>query len=154
MELRPVRDSDLPVIFAFEADPEGVRMAAFTAEDPSDRTRFDEHWRRIRANPDIIARTVVEDGVVLGHVAVFGPPQEREVTYWIDRAHWGRGVATEALRLLLAEVAQRPLHARAAADNVGSARVLAKCGFQVVGRERSFANARGAEIEELLFTLP
>nr|WP_208115753.1 GNAT family N-acetyltransferase [Labedaea rhizosphaerae] len=154
MELRAVRDADLPVIFDLERDPEGVRMAAFTAADPSDRARFDEHWQRIRADAEIVARVVVDDdGVVLGHVAVFGPPAEREVTYWIGRSYWGRGVATAALRLLLAEVAERPLHARAAADNAGSARVLAKCGFEPVGRTRSFANARGEEIEETLFTL-
>ena len=153
MELRTVRDSDLDAIFDIEREPEGVRMAAFTAPDPHDRARFDEHWQRIRASPEIVARTVVDDGVVVGHVAVFGPPDEREVTYWIARSHWGRGVATAALRLLLAEVPERPVHARAAADNVGSARVLAKCGFAVVGRDRGFATARGEEIEELLFTL-
>src|SRR4051794_12515477 len=112
MELRAVQDADLPVIFDLERDPEGVRMAAFTAAHPSDRARFDDHWQRIRASPEVVARTIVEDGVVLGHIAVFGPPAEREVTYWIGREHWGRGVATAALRLLLAEVADRPLHAR------------------------------------------
>lgn len=154
MELRAVRDSDLDVIFDIEREPEGVRMAAFTAADPDDRARFDEHWQRIRADPTIIPRAIVDDGVVVGHVAVFGPPDEREVTYWIARSHWGRGLATAALRSLLAEVTDRPVHARAAADNAGSARVLAKCGFAVVGRDRGFATARGEEIEELLFTLP
>ena len=44
----------------------------------------------------------------------------------------------------------RPLHARAASDNAASLRVLAKAGFVPVGREVSFAPARGAEIEETI----
>lgn len=47
----------------------------------------------------------------------------------------------------------RPLHARAAADNAGSVRVLEKCGFTVTGTDRGYANARGAEIDEVLLTL-
>ncbi|MEW2165306.1 GNAT family N-acetyltransferase [Streptomyces sp. NPDC007084] len=154
VRLREVEDGDLPVFFAHMNEPEGVRMAAFTAEDPSDRARFDAHWERVRQNPVGIVRTVVGDGhQVVGHAAVFGPPEEREVTYWIGRRYWGQGVATAALRELLRIAPERPLHARAVADNVASVRVLEKCGFTVSGRERDFANGRGEEVDELLLTL-
>ncbi|MFE7194329.1 GNAT family N-acetyltransferase [Kitasatospora sp. NPDC057541] len=152
--LREVRDGDLPVLFAQTSDPEGIRLAAFTAEDPSDRVWFDAHWERLRRDPAVLVRTVVGvDGEVLGHVGVFGPPGEREVTYWIGREYWGRGAATAALRELLAALLERPLHARVAADNGGSVRVLEKCGFVVTRRERGFANARGEEIDEVVLTL-
>jgi RimJ/RimL family protein N-acetyltransferase len=154
VSLREVRDDDLPVFYAHENDPEATRMAAFTAKDPSDRTRFEDHWARIRQDPSVIARTVVGEGAeIVGRAAVFGPPEEREVTYWIGREHWGRGAATAALRELLSLVSERPLQARAAADNGGSIRVLEKCGFVATGIERGFANARGEEIEEVLLTL-
>ncbi|WEH41284.1 GNAT family N-acetyltransferase [Streptomyces sp. AM 2-1-1] len=153
VSLRPVHPSDLPVFFRHMSDPESNRMAAFTAEDPTDRDHFDAHWERILASPGIVTRTVLADGDVVGHAAVYGEPGEREVTYVVDRFYWGRGIATAALRGLLAEVSERPLHARAAADNTGSVRVLEKCGFTVVGEERSFANARGAEISELSLRL-
>ncbi|MFF2195819.1 GNAT family N-acetyltransferase [Streptomyces sp. NPDC058157] len=153
--LRAVRDEDLEVFYAQTNDPEAVRMAAFTPEDPADRARFDAHWARIRHDPGVLALTVVSgDGAVVGHVGVFGPPEEREVTYWIGRAHWGRGVATAALRALLDAVPDRPLHARAAADNAASLRVLDTCGFVVTGHGRGFAHARGTEIDEVLLTLP
>ncbi|WP_037775019.1 GNAT family N-acetyltransferase, partial [Streptomyces pristinaespiralis] len=119
--LREVEDSDLPVFFRHMSDPESNRMAAFTSEDPTDRAAFDAHWSRIRAS-DAVIRTVLADGEVVGHTAVYGPPEEREVTYVIDRAHWGRGIATLALRALLEAVPARPLHARAAADNAASLR--------------------------------
>lgn len=96
--LRPVHDSDLPVFFRLTNDPESVRMAAFTAKDPTDRDAFDAHWKRIRALPGVLNRTVLADGDVVGNMAVYGEPDEREVTYWIDRAYWGKGIATAALR--------------------------------------------------------
>ncbi|MFE1439736.1 GNAT family N-acetyltransferase [Streptomyces sp. NPDC058739] len=151
--LRAVHDSDLPVFFRQSNDPESLLMAAFTAADPADRDAFDAHWARIRATDGIVNRTVLADGDVVGHAAVYGAPGEREVTYWIDRYYWGRGIATAALTALLAEVGERPLHARAAADNAGSLRVLEKCGFRVAGRERGFANARGEEIDEVVLVL-
>lgn len=150
--LRQIHDSDLPVFFRHTNDPEALLMAAFTAKDPADRAAFDAHWERIRAS-DVVARTVLADGDVVGNAAVYGEPGEREVTYWIDRAYWGRGIATAALRVLLDEVRERPLYARAAADNAGSRRVLEKCGFRVTGEDRGYANARGEEIAEVVLTL-
>jgi RimJ/RimL family protein N-acetyltransferase len=151
--LRPVHDSDLPVFYRQLNDPESLRMAAFTPEDPADRQAFEAHWRRLRSAADVHARTVLLDGDVVGSAAVYGVPGEREVTYWVDRAYWGRGVATAALHSLLAEVPERPLYARAAADNTGSLRVLAHCGFQETARARGYAPARGEEIDEVVLRL-
>jgi RimJ/RimL family protein N-acetyltransferase len=150
--LRPVHDSDLPVFYRQMNDPESLRMAAFTPEDPADRDAFDAHWKRVRASSAVL-RTILADGDVVGSAAVYGEPGEREVTYWIDRAYWGRGIATAALRDLLAEVPERPLHARAAADNAGSRRVLEKCGFRVTGNDRGYAHARGEDTDEVVLTL-
>ncbi len=150
--LRPVHDSDLPVFYRQLNDPEALLMAAFTPKDPQDRDAFDAHWERIRAST-AVNRAVLADGDVVGSAAVYGEPGEREVTYWIDRAYWGRGIATAALRALLVEVPERPLFARAAADNTGSLRVLEKCGFRPTERTSGFAQARGAEIEEVVLRL-
>ncbi|GGY36800.1 GNAT family N-acetyltransferase [Streptomyces djakartensis] len=152
VELREVHDSDLPVFFRQMNDPEALHMAAFTPENPSDRDAFDAHWARIRSS-DAVIRTVLADGDVVGSTAVYGEPGEREVTYWIDRAYWGKGIATAALRALLAEVPERPLYARAASDNAGSLRVLEKCGFDAVASARGYARARGAEIDETVLLL-
>jgi RimJ/RimL family protein N-acetyltransferase len=152
VELRQVHDSDLPVFFRQMNDPEALHMAAFTPEDPADRGVFDAHWARIRSSTAVI-RTVLADGDVVGSTAVYGEPGEREVTYWVDRAYWGKGIATAALRALVTEVPERPLYARAASDNAGSLRVLEKCGFRTVATASGYANARGAEIEETVLLL-
>ncbi|MEU2996413.1 GNAT family N-acetyltransferase [Streptomyces sp. NPDC006995] len=154
VSLRAVEDADLPLFFAWMSDPDATRVAAFTAEDPTDRAAFDARWARIRSGSGgVVMRTAVADGVVVGHVGAYGEIGDRQVTYWIDRAHWGRGLATAALRAFLDATPTRPLHARAAADNLGSRRVLEKCGFVVTGADRGFARARGEEIDEVLVTL-
>jgi RimJ/RimL family protein N-acetyltransferase len=158
VSLRAVIPSDLPAIFTHQLDTEACRMAAFTADDPTDRAAFDAHWAKIFASDTVIVRTVVVRGEagaehVAGHIASFMRGEEREVTYWIGREFWGRGVATWALRLLLEEDGTRPIFGRAAADNKPSIRVLEKCGFVEARRERGFANARGEEIEEVVMRL-
>lgn len=97
---------------------------------------------------------VVRDGDVVGSIGHFVADGRTEVTYWVDRAAWGRGIATRALHLLLDLVSTRPLYARTASDNVASLRVLAKAGFRAVGTEVSYAAGRRAEIEETILELP
>ncbi len=155
VQLRDVIEDDLPIFFRQQQDPEAVRMAAFVARDPSDREVFMAHWHRILHDGTVINKTVVWDGKVAGNIGrfldrEFGKP---EVTYWIGREYWGRGIATEALRVFLEENAERPVFARAADDNRASIRVMEKCGFRFVGRSKGFAHARGQEIDEVIFEL-
>jgi RimJ/RimL family protein N-acetyltransferase len=128
-------------------------MAAFTAADPSDRAAFAAHFTRIRSDPANRSYAVVVDGRFAGTAATYPGDGEREVTYWIDRALWGRGVAGRALALLLAAESERPLTARVAAANVASRRVLARAGFVEDGRDSGFAAGVGAVVEELHLTL-
>ncbi|HXB48922.1 MAG TPA: GNAT family N-acetyltransferase [Streptosporangiaceae bacterium] len=108
---------------------------------------------RVGSSPDIRLRAVTRDGQLVGSIASFGSGDETEVSYWIDRAAWGYGIASRALELLLEIVPARPLHARAASDNIASLRVLEKTGFKIIGTEASFAPARGGEIEETILRL-
>jgi RimJ/RimL family protein N-acetyltransferase len=154
VQLRDVSEADLPVLFEHGSDPEAAHMAAFTAKDPGDRKAFTAHWSRILADPRVVTRTITRGEEVVGSISSYEESGRREVTYWIGRSHWGRGIATRALELFLADVdPRRPMRARAAKDNVASRRVLEKCGFTVVGEAVGFANARGAEIEELVLEL-
>ena len=151
--LREVRDEDLAVLFEQWADPVAMRMAAFTAPDHMDRDAFERRWSRLRADETLINRAIVVDGEVAGTIGSWGAPGEREVTYWIGRSYWGKGIATCALDAFLAVDPSRPLRARVAADNVASCRVLVKCGFRVIATDRGFAEARSSEIEELVLRL-
>ncbi|AVT30355.1 GNAT family N-acetyltransferase [Plantactinospora sp. BC1] len=151
--LRPIEDSDLDALFEQMRDPESVRMAAFVAEDPDDRTAFDVHMAKVRTSPEVTTRAVTVDGRLVGSIASFVVNGDTEVTYWIDRSFWGQGIAGRALALLLESVRARPLFARAASDNVKSIKVLRRAGFEVIGTEISFANGRKAKIEETILRL-
>jgi RimJ/RimL family protein N-acetyltransferase len=96
---------------------------------------------------------ITVDGRLVGSIASFVIEGDNEVTYWIDRAFWGQGIASRALALLLESVPVRPLFARAATDNVGSLKVLQKAGFAITGTEISFAKGRNMEIEETILRL-
>ncbi|RYG44887.1 N-acetyltransferase [bacterium] len=153
MRLREIRDTDLPTFFEHQLDPEANRMAAFTTKDPADREAFERHWAKNRSNEANLMRAIVVDGHLVGYLASFVQFVEREVTYWIGREYWGRGLATRALDAFLKLVTERPVYGRAAADNPASIRVLEKCGFRIVVQERGFANARGEEIDEVVLRL-
>jgi len=150
MALGPVVDADLDALFDQMRDPESIWMAAFTPDDPDDRSAFEAHMARVRSSPDITHRAITCNGRLVGSIAAFVTDGETEVTYWIDRAEWGRGIASRALEVLMELVPTRPLHARAASDNVASLRVLQRVGFMIVGTENSYATGRNSHVEETL----
>jgi RimJ/RimL family protein N-acetyltransferase len=148
--LREVVDSDLPVFFEHQRDPEAVRMAAFSSRD---HDAFMTHWAKIRREPSNLIRTIVCDGQVAGNIGSWMGDRKRLVGYWIGREFWGRGVATAALAAFVAEVKERPLHAFVAKHNVGSIRVLEKCEF-VPYPEHNPGIAGEDGIQEVLYMLP
>lgn len=153
IELRDLDDDDLDAIFEMMRDRAAVEMAAFTAADPDDRDVFDDWMARHRAAPEVSMFVVTEDGGFAGTAAVFTVEADREVTYWIARHAWGRGVATEALRVLVSREPERPLFARVASHNAASLAVLTKVGFTEVSRDIEFAPGVGRDIEEIVLVL-
>jgi len=153
LHLREIVEDDHPFLYENEADPIAIQMAAFTSRNMPDREVYDARMQRIKDDPDAIMKAIVFEHQVIGCVGSYKLEGQREMTYWISRSHWGKGIATAALRLHLNEIQERPVYATAAADNQGSIRVLEKCGFKPCGRDTAFANARNQEIEELYFRL-
>ena len=124
--LRDVREDDLDVFFEQQREPEGMAMALMPARE---REAFDAHWRRILADDNLLAWTIEADGEVVGNAVSWQLDGRQVVGYWLGREFWGRGLATAALTELVEELEQRPLHAWVARSNLGSIRVLEKCGF-------------------------
>jgi RimJ/RimL family protein N-acetyltransferase len=153
--LRDLSEKDLVAIFEHQLDPAANDMAAFGAKDPSDRSAFTEKWTKILCEDTITKQAISCDGEVVGCVMAFLAPwsQQLEVSYWLGRRFWGRGIATTALEELLKIVSTRPIYARAAKDNVASIRVLEKCGFAITGIGRCYATSREEEIEEVILEL-
>ena len=147
VRLRDVEEADLPVFFEHQRDPDANRMAASPSRESA---AFLAHWReKVLANPSSRTKTIIVDDEVAGYVASWEQEGERLIAYWIGRAYWGRGVGTSALRQFLAHETTRPLHAHVAVHNVGSIRVLERCGFRRVGDA-----VRGDDdVEEYLYRL-
>jgi RimJ/RimL family protein N-acetyltransferase len=152
--LRNVVNDDLPIFFEYQLDQEANYMAAFTAKDPTNQEAFMAHWRRILTDETTINQTILFNGQVAGSVSSYEEDGRPEVTYWLGKEYWGKGIATSALtQFLIHHNKTRPIYARIAKDNLGSRRVLEKCGFTIIGESTGFANARGQEIEEFLLEL-
>src|SRR5438876_4381372 len=151
--LREIEDRDLGVLFEHSSDRDAIRMAAFTSPEFDDGTSFERRWARLRSDSSTTNRVIEIDGRVVGHIASFDLEGRREVTYWIGREDWGRGIATRALQEFLQLEATRPLYAGAASDNAASIRVLTKCGFVIVGEGRGFAYGRNEETDEVVLRL-
>jgi RimJ/RimL family protein N-acetyltransferase len=142
---RPPRVSDGPAAFAcYASDPEVTRYLTWKPHaDASTVAEFfavcSSHWRTSsgreghypwllfrRGSNELVGSIAVD---LEGHTALFG--------YVFGRAHWGQGLATEALRWLVDWALLQPEIFRAWAvcdvENPASARVMEKAGMKKEG---------------------
>ena len=145
--------ADLDTFFHFQLDEEANYLAAFTAKDPHDKAAYINKHTPFLSDPTIHSRTIMVNDVIAGSISKFVVEGDAEITYWIDKQFWGKGIATAALQDFLKIENTRPLYGRVAFDNYGSQKVLEKCGFVKIGSDKGFANARQTEIEEYIYRL-
>jgi RimJ/RimL family protein N-acetyltransferase len=150
VELRDVSESDLPVFFEQQLDPEAAQMADFPSRT---REAFMAHWTRIMADDSVLLKAILFNGEIAGNVVSFVQLGEREVGYWLGKDYWGKGIATRALEEFLRLIQTRPIYAHVAKHNIASKRVLEKCGFNVVAEDRFFSEVFGRNIEEYILIL-
>lgn len=150
VQLRDVETTDLPVLYQHQLEPEAINLAVV---NPRTAEAFDAHWRKILGNPGVIAKAIMLDDTVVGHISCFRSEGQDEVGYWIAREHWGKGIATRALALLLEQVTIRPLHATVARANAASIRVLQRCGFTLTGYHQAPASERYPACEVATYVL-
>ena len=151
--VRAATEADLPALHAIQLDRDGQQMAAFRSSADDDRDAYLAKHTRLLADDTVTSLVVELDGEVVGSAASFVIEGDLEVTYWIRRDCWGRGLASATLAALLERVTTRPVHGRTVADNTGSARVLQRQGFVQVGEDKGFAEARGGVVKELILRL-
>lgn len=151
--LRRTEVSDLEIFFQFQLDNEASYLAAFTPENPTDRSAYLNKHTQLLNEPTVNNQTIIVNNAIVGSIAKFEIAGEAEITYWIDRNFWVQGIATKALSTFLAIEPARPIFGRAAFDNFGSQKVLEKCGFVKIGKDQGFANARQTVIDEFIYKL-
>lgn len=153
LKLRTSVKTDLELFFQFQLDKEANYLAAFTSKDPTDKAAYLEKHSKHLEDPTINSQTILVDETIVGSIAKFEIEGDTEITYWIDKNFWGKGIATTALKSFLAIENERPIFARVAFDNIGSQKVLENCGFVRTGADKGFANARQTEVEEFIYKL-
>ncbi|MCL4213808.1 MAG: GNAT family N-acetyltransferase [Gemmatimonadales bacterium] len=99
-----------------------------------------EEWREGRAGTWAITRRA--DGALVGAVGlrISAVHARAEVGYWVAVAEWGKGIATEAVRRLIAfafdELRLHRLQAHHFVENPASGRVMARAGMRAEGTRR------------------
>lgn len=153
IRLRKTERTDLEFFFHFQLDSEANYMAAFTSKDPTDKVAYLNKYSKLIKDPTVNNQTIIVNNIIAGSIAKFILDDKAEITYWIDKKFWNKGIATAALKNFLALEKTRPVFGRVAFDNFGSQKVLEKCGFIKIWTDKGFANARQTETEEFIYEL-
>jgi ribosomal-protein-alanine N-acetyltransferase len=142
--LRPPLEHDVAALHRIQSDCEAMRFTycATSLQDTASRLRAFESLRASRGfAPWVVIDKSTTQVIGWGGLGVdpFEPDWGPEVSYWLDHAHWGRGVASELVLHALAmafETLRLPsVSAFTMPANAASARVLEKCGFRLLGYE-------------------
>jgi len=150
IHLRATLPADIPSLYRFELDPASNQLAG---TKPRDLQTFNARWEEIFRNGGVTPRVIIADNTLVGSINIFEQEGTDSIGYWIAREHWGRGIATRAIALLIAEVATRPLFARVASHNVPSLRALERNGFIIASRCHSPETERNVARETITLVL-
>jgi RimJ/RimL family protein N-acetyltransferase len=147
------QDSDLEPLFNFQDDEEAQKLAGGgrTYDTLEDFTAFMQDARDKGAE----FQTILQEGEPVGYIAAFDRFEKREISYWIGREFWGKGIGTKAVAIWLErfDVPSAGLYARVMDDHPASARVLEKNGFTVDSKDSFFSELRGEDVNETLYVI-
>ena len=148
--LRPWLETDAKALYKYASDPEVGPRAGWPPHISEEESL--EIIRTVFNNPTTWAIVWNETGEAIGAIG-YGPScdcslpareGEPTVGYWVAKPYWGKGVCTEALRLMIAHIREttviRSLISGHFVDNIASGRVMEKCGFVATG-ENVFDNS-------------
>jgi RimJ/RimL family protein N-acetyltransferase len=155
LRLRPVDEADLDPIVAALNDFAVTRMLA-RVPFPYRRADADAFLTAVRqgaaAGTDL-SLVIEQDGRLVGGIGLTGLAAQREFGYWLARAHWGMGLATEAGRAFLAyafgDLGIDTVHSGVFLGNDASLRVQQKLGFERTGLRLVHCLARGVAVEHI-----
>ncbi|NVJ68766.1 MAG: GNAT family N-acetyltransferase [Alphaproteobacteria bacterium] len=144
-------DADYPVLFAHQDDAE-ARWKAGAGRVYESVEHYKSFQEKAMEN-GAVRMTILHEGHVAGYIASFDRLGNREVSYWLGRDYWGKGIATRALEQFLQYLSlpEEGLYARVMKDHPASARVLEKAGFEPVGEDSFQSDIRGGVIEEYVY---
>ena len=133
VQLKRVGVADAPIIFeSWGRRPENFTY--LTARVFAELADAQAYVAGLFQTPESLAFHIVEPlGNVVGIVKALVQGHRAQVGYVVDKPHWGKGFATDAVLQIVAMLEPTPtifrIWATCALDNPASARVLEKAGF-------------------------
>lgn len=165
--LRPWRESDAEALFKYASDPDVGPRAGWPPHKSVEESL--QIIKTVFNTPTMWAVELKETAEAIGCVGYLPasvsnlqiPDDQCEVGYWIGKPYWGRGICTEALRLVIDYCFNVKHYTVLWGDffpsNPASGRVMTKCGFIDTGREIICPNLEiGSDkpVKVLKFTRP
>jgi [ribosomal protein S5]-alanine N-acetyltransferase len=159
IDLEPGQAEDVPLRRRWLAELEVSRLLGPPGV-LSLRQEEEKFERDARAEDRFLWRIVL-DGAFIGqanlHDIEWQHRQTRQGTWIGDRAHWGKGYATEVVRLrtafALGEVGLERIETSSMAANIGMHRALERSGFRRIGLRTRMCYFEGAWHDEYIFEL-
>lgn len=151
--LRAPRSSDVGLLSLYASDKR-VAEASRSLPHPLPPGSTEAFIAR-SLDPKVPLYTFIIDGTVASNSEVLGvmqlKPLERdqsEVSFWVAPSFWGTGIASSALKALVAAnpLGDKTMFAEIFQDNQASARVVTNAGFEYLGDAETFSVARGARV--------
>jgi ribosomal-protein-alanine N-acetyltransferase len=163
VHLRPAAPRDADLLRQWRAEP-SVRRFQPLNELPTAQLRADVASQRMadlyRGRGEKFQWIVEVEGEPAGWITLVVSNWEHglaEVGYALSTHYQSRGLMTDALSQLLADVFANTvlerIEARCAIENTGSQRVLEKNGFEPEGRLKGYFKLRGKRIDNFLYGL-
>ncbi len=143
LSLRRPRPDDAEAVYAYASDGEVTRFLAWPMHIcPADSQAFlqlaEEGWRK----GDYLVWLIEDGSGVVGAIGVELSKANAGIGYVLARKRWGRGYATEALRLvsdtLFRASSIDAIWAVCVTENPASRRVLEKSGFHFVRTQTDY----------------
>lgn len=143
--LRPWRESDSKALFKYASDPDVGPHAGWQPHKNEEESL--EIIRTIFSGEGMWAVVWKESGEAIGCVGFLTASQSNlaieedqcEIGYWIAKPYWGKGICTEAMRLVVDYCHNKKGYTKLWGSyfpsNPASGRVMEKCGFQDTGKE-------------------
>lgn len=151
--LRQLTLDDAPDYFEFSSDPEVTRFIMRPTHDSIEVTR--QRLEEVLA-PEFLAvhkqwgMVLKDSGKLIGTCGLFVESDEHRragMGYTLNRAHWGRGYTTEAVKAMIdygfSQLEYNRLEAMCFLDNFASARVMEKAGMSYEGILRQYMFIKG-----------
>jgi RimJ/RimL family protein N-acetyltransferase len=157
--VRSWRADDLPALVSHANNREVARQLRDRFPHPYEPAHALGFLQWVGQQPvETVWAIAVDDAAVGGIGLQLGQDIERvsaEIGYWLGQAHWGRGLATAAVRAVtdyaFAQFGLTRIFAVPFAANGASIRVLEKAGFTLEGHLRRSAVKDGVICDQRLY---